>query len=444
MTALVLVLACLSQDGIASQYPGDEGIEKDARVLFVEDFETGGVKEIVDRWGNAAHPENLELAEDLHGASPGRKSLHISRNGHLYTHTRGVDTMYARFYVRFHPKSGYLHHFVHLIADRTPTPWPKGGAGKRPPGDSHFTTGIEPWGQWGKSPPPGVWHFYSYWHEMKADGRGNYWGNFFDPPEPARIEPGRWYCVEAMLKANSSPDAADGEQAFWVDGKPAGEFKGIRWRTTDKLKVNTFWLLYYVTEQAAQHNKDTAPDRVYEVWFDDVVLATEYIGPVQGKPKGGKKAATPGRSALQSGGGNVPAGKPIFTEKFEDGTGKFAGGEAREGALAMPPGGAHCWNAFSTPVQESTALRFRLKPLADVPEVTILIWSDRLKDNGRYAVRGLKKGDWRDVEFRAIEVRTGWAMDGPSLEGDAINNIKLVFEGKEDARVLLDDFEVLE
>jgi hypothetical protein len=32
--------------GLASLYPGDEGIERDPRVLFVEDFETGTVEEI--------------------------------------------------------------------------------------------------------------------------------------------------------------------------------------------------------------------------------------------------------------------------------------------------------------------------------------------------------------------------------------------------------------
>jgi hypothetical protein len=39
MMMLILAVACLQDSGIASQYPGDEGIEKDPRVLFVEDFE---------------------------------------------------------------------------------------------------------------------------------------------------------------------------------------------------------------------------------------------------------------------------------------------------------------------------------------------------------------------------------------------------------------------
>jgi len=440
MIAQVLLLAA---QGIAAQYPGDEGIENDPRVLFVEDFETGDVKEIGARWGEVSHPENMDLSADVAANSPGRRSMHIARNGHLYTHTRGVDTLFARFYVKFHEKTGYIHHFVHLNADRTPTPWPKGGAGLKPAGDQGFTSGIEPWGQWGKAPAPGVWHFYSYWHEMKGDAKGNYWGNSFDAERPEPIQPGRWYCVEAMLKANSTPEDSDGEQAFWVDGKKAGEFKGIRWRTSDKLKVNTFWLLYYITDQAAKHNNDTAIDRQYEVWFDDIVLATEYIGPVQGTPKVGKKVATPGRSALQKGSTPAAPGRVIFSEKFEDGPGKFKG-EVQDGALAFGPKGTSAWGGWSTTVGESTSVRFKLKPLFDLDQATVLIWSDKLKDNTRYYVTGLKKGEWKNVDFRGTEARVGWAMDGPSLDGCLMNNLSVLFEGPAEARVLLRDFEVRE
>jgi hypothetical protein len=46
------------------------------------------------------------------------------------------------------------------------------------------------------------------------------------------------------------------------------------------------------------------------------------------------------------------------------------------------------------------------------------------------------------VEFRGVEARVGWAMDGPSLDGSVMNNLRLVFEGPADARILLDDFEI--
>jgi len=430
--------------GLASLYPGDEGIERDPRVLFVDDFETGTVAETGARWGDIRAPENMSFSEDLHADSPGNRSLRIAKNGHLFTHTRGVDTMYARFYVKFHERIGYVHHFVHLVADRTPQPWPKGGAGETPPGDAKFSTGIEPTGRWGKYPPPGVWNFYTYWHEMKTK-----WGSVFFGKEEL-IRPGRWYCVEVMLKANSSPDKSDGVQAFWVDGEPYGSFGGFRWRTTDELKINSFWLLFYNTDQPARHNKDPHPEsRVMEVWFDDVVVATEYVGPVQGKPRAGKKKAVPSRSALFTPGLLIAEpGEVVYSQRFEQGAGKFEGGEVTAGgvegtkALAFPHEGAWVWNAYSVPVKDSTTVRFKLKPLGNPADVQVLIWSKKHKDNCRYHVGGLKQGEWRQVEFRAIEARVGWGMKGPSLQGDVLDNFKIVFRGGPDDRLLLDDFEI--
>ncbi len=431
--------------GLALLYPGDEGIERDPRVIFVDDFETGSVDQIGARWGSISKKENIDLADDVHAGSPGNRSIHIARNGHLFTHTKGVDTMYARFYVKFHEQTGYVHHFVHLVADRTPAPWPKGGAGETPPGDAKFSTGIEPTGRWGKYPPPGVWNFYTYWHEMKTK-----WGSVYNGKQ-VPIEPGRWYCVEAMIKANSSPQKADGQQAFWVDGEPYGRFSGFRWRTTDKLKLNSFWLLFYNTDQPARHNKDPKPaSRVMEVWFDDVVIATEYVGPVRGRPRGGKKKAVPSRSALLTPGLLIAEpGKTVFSQKFEQGPGNFKGGRVTGGgaggsqAYSFPPAGASIWDAYSTPVKDSTTIRLKLKPLGDLPEVTVMIWSKKQQDNCRYRISGLEKGQWRDVEFRAIEARVGWGMKGASLDGDVLDNIKLFFEGGGQDRVLLDDFEIL-
>lgn len=35
-------------------------------------------------------------------------------------------------------------------------------------------------------------------------------------------------------------------------------------------------------------------------------------------------------------------------------------------------------------------------------------------------------------------------MDGPSLEGDVLDNIKLIFDGAAADRMMLDDFEIVE
>ena len=137
-------------------------------MVFSEDFEhfnlknwdtvtdTPGVVEIVDG-GRAGKCAQLT-------ATPGRDT-----GGYLYkVLDPGLETCHLRFYVKFDKDHGYTHHFAHLCGYNPPTRWPQGGAGRRPAGDAQFSTGIEPDGNWFRHPPPGVWHFYSYWNGMKA------------------------------------------------------------------------------------------------------------------------------------------------------------------------------------------------------------------------------------------------------------------------------------
>src|SRR5262245_61291758 len=148
-------------EGLAAQYPGDEGIERDPRVIFADDFETGDVKETVARWGNG-HEDRVWHESEIRADSPGRRSLRV-RFGHLYTHFRPSDRVHVRYYMRFDPQFGYSHHLPFLLADRVPTPWPKGFAGKKPVGDQFFGSALDAWGDWGKLSPPGKWMLYSYW-----------------------------------------------------------------------------------------------------------------------------------------------------------------------------------------------------------------------------------------------------------------------------------------
>ena len=169
--------------------------------------------------------------------------------------------------------------------------------------------------------PPGAWSFYSYWCEMHSwqtpegepDGvqPNPYYGNLFGPLEPEQAKRDQWQCVEIMIKLND-PELSNGEQAFWIDGKlierygpgtitgtwfrdqfrrsgvfntDPKPFEGFRWRTTEDLKINTFWLEYYlahVFENDYSPADTTIPynDNVARMYFDNVVLATEYIGPV--------------------------------------------------------------------------------------------------------------------------------------------------------------------
>jgi hypothetical protein len=259
---------------------------------FREDFEHFDRKKWDDIGGP---PKNVEIVDG--GPSGLGKCVQITSHltkdtgGHLYKMLDpGLDTCYLRFYVKFDKNHDYVHHFVHLAGYNPPTRYPQGGAGDKPRGDERFSTGIEPWGDWGKHPAPGVWNFYSYWGEMKQARDGKYWGNSFMPDPRVPVVRDKWTCVEVMLKCNTAPDKADGEQALWIDGKKVGRWGGIRWRTSPKLKVNGLWMLYYITPNAAKQNGVNKPRETNRVWFDEIVVSDKYVGPLEGrKPEGGKR-----------------------------------------------------------------------------------------------------------------------------------------------------------
>ena len=104
---------------------------------------------------------------------------------------------------------------------------------------------------------------------MSRDGK--YWGNSFLPDAQPVIPKDHWLCAEFMLKHNT-PGQADGEQAFWIDGKLLGHWRGINWRKTDSLKANALTLETYVTDRWTKNITNI-------VYFDNVVIAREYIGP---------------------------------------------------------------------------------------------------------------------------------------------------------------------
>jgi hypothetical protein len=303
-----------TSSGLAARYPDDRGIERDPQVLLHEDFESGSIEDLAKRWESVSNDGSQVLAfsDSVPPGSGGKRSIQttatLGKNsgGHLYKRLpREVDRAFARFYVKFAPENDYTHHFVHFGGYRPSTSWPQGGAGERPRGDERITVGIEPFGEYGKYPPPGAWFFYAYWHEMKGSADGKYWGNGLRPAQPQLVPKDTWQCVELMLQLNSAPEKHDGELALWLDGKlvahfapgtrrspwsgmgftlrdDGGElFEGFDFRTNTDLKINFFWLLHYVTENAASQNKVAKPNPTNRVWFDDIVVATSYIGPVQ-------------------------------------------------------------------------------------------------------------------------------------------------------------------
>lgn len=274
--------------GLAGKYPADRGIGKDPAVFFSDDFESGDLKRWDDKSGTIVVVEEGANSGKRCAAAPMEKGKNHGGEAKKWF-GEGGDRVFARCYVKFSEDYQYCHHFLTLLASDRKNRWsPFGKAGLKPDGTTWFCSGMEPWFAWGKNPPPGEVNFYSYYMDMEIDPKMNkYWGNGFFPPGPRkgkaadekkRVLPklGEWQCWEFMVEANT-PGKADGRQAMWLDGRLVGQFEGIRWRADEKLKVNCFWLQHFGYDSSDPTRGATKERQT--VWFDDVVVAREYVGP---------------------------------------------------------------------------------------------------------------------------------------------------------------------
>lgn len=308
----------LDREGIAAQYPGDQGIEADDRVVFVENFEDD-LDRIASRWDTVRDREIMSIASDVPPGSSGVQSLLMSQDaekgtgGDLYRVLEGGhDRLFTRMYVRIAEDCEPIHHFGTCVGGNHPVVrWPSVRAGEPTDGAKSFWLGIEPFGEAWR------WDYYAYWCEMRGSPpRGQTWGNSFIHNDALQVRRGKWTSIEVMVKMNDV-GKSNGELALWIDGErashlgpgfpfgkwefdkfkpgvggegvrwnretgkreyfktaPGGDpFEGFRFRTNEKLNINYLWLYTYITQGTKGH--------LNRVWFDHVVVARDYIGPLK-------------------------------------------------------------------------------------------------------------------------------------------------------------------
>jgi len=256
--------------GLAAKYPGDAGIANDAAVLLHDDFEDG---KLGAKWDWVRSPKSIFTETDakiVRGKQSLRSQLTKGKdidNGMWKRLTPGQEVLHMRHYVRYGDDFGYVSHggsgFC-ASARKGGGFGPGGHAGRSPKGDMYFWNTLEPIGRRGRWKAPGRLIFYSYWWKMKADGRGNFWGNWFQPDPPQNPGKGKWRCVEWRVKCN------------WVDGVKCGERKDVNWRSSAALKVNQVSIGIYLPNKGYD-GPEGGTTRT--LWYDDIVLATKYIGP---------------------------------------------------------------------------------------------------------------------------------------------------------------------
>lgn len=281
--------------GLGAKYPGDVGIGSDPAVLFADDFEAATVPvDLRDKWDVVWDETRLRIATEADNVNGGSKAVEMPfpktsgsvGNGLMKHLLAEQDILFLRFYQKFEAgfdvtgagsfhNTGSISAHYHVNGQSTP--------GVPADGKNKFLVSYEAT-VYSNGPPPGHLIAYVYHPEQRDDygdifyptGEvspntslpGNFGPDFVKRPNvaPALDE---WQCYELMVKANT-PGQRDGRIAMWLDGKLIADFPNMRLRDIDSLKIDYLGIGGYISPNEVRENK---------LWYDDVVAATQYIGP---------------------------------------------------------------------------------------------------------------------------------------------------------------------
>jgi len=199
-----------------------------------------------------------------------------------------TDTLFVRVYQKWAPNyhvTGSNHNGIRIAGGTSPGPCTRAPANGT--GFFIFILQNNLQGRQGET-DPGYDHIYAYWPKQRS-GCGDHWfpdgwvvpggkGDWLLYParyDDFRAMPNhlpqrnRWYCYEMMVRANT-PWLNDGEVKWWVDGKLTADFLNLKIRSISTLQIDTAMLVLGA-------NRTT---QVVKKWYDNVVIAKHYIGPM--------------------------------------------------------------------------------------------------------------------------------------------------------------------
>jgi len=281
--------------GIAARYPGDSGITSNSSVVFADNFEGYSVpNDLWKTYYNVFQLSGIRIAQEAGNVFNGKKSLEFTLPKQTAELSNGVqmqvspqrDILFLRYYAKFDTTfdiTGSCHNgggiSAHYFNGYNSTP------GVPADGYNKYLIEFECWRGDSQTANPGQYNVYVY----HPGQRSNYGDHFFPNGEvmpntslaydfgPGFIsrknmvpELGRWYCHEVMLKANTV-GSRDGRIACWIDGVLIADFQNLELRKADSLKIDRFNVSFHAGSN---------PVRATRKWYDNIVAATSYIGPM--------------------------------------------------------------------------------------------------------------------------------------------------------------------
>jgi hypothetical protein len=282
--------------GIASRFPWDVGIAEDSAVIFADDFEGyANASGLSANWnGGVYHDVRIATATGKFFAGKQAVEFYLPQQSVEWSNTvardisksRELEVLFLRYYTKFDQLfdvSGSCHNgggiSAHYYINGQATP------GVPANGYNKFLAEFESWRGTAADTSPGLLNVYLYHPEQRSqwgdhffpNGEvmpntslpGNFGGEFVARPN-LRCKPGQWYCCELMIKANTV-GSRDGRIACWLDGVLIADFTNLRLRDVDSLKINRFNLSLHAGSNTTRETWK---------WYDNVVAAKSYIGPV--------------------------------------------------------------------------------------------------------------------------------------------------------------------
>jgi len=264
-------LAAKTWDGSPNLEPGLDP----RNVLLFEDFEGDHYQQgWKTHWGRAVgagtveNPAQYVFAGNRSAFVENKKGYHDAMGAGQYVPEIPIDdAAYFRLYLRLQDgfSTGSTNQ-VKLISMRGGVSLEStyGGAGTKSIGDK-FSVDL-------CIDNSRSLHFY-YYH---PDQRGG-WGDFayckFSFFRYAKISPGKWYCVELMLR-NNLPRKKDGQLSAWLDGQLVGNVEKLRFRDVEESKIRRFAVYSYFGGDNAWQ---TSP-KDQRVYVDNLVISRKPIG----------------------------------------------------------------------------------------------------------------------------------------------------------------------
>jgi hypothetical protein len=282
-------------NGIAADYPGDLGIEDHPDVILADGFEDYTVPDdLYARWDAVYQVDQIAFATGEGDVFTGAQSLQFTVPQQENELSNAVDamlaeerdTLYLRYLAKFQPPYdvvGSSHNgsmiSAHYFIDGQATP------GVPADGSNKFLVNLEHWRGEVETPSPGLLNLYVYHPEQRSQYGDHFFPSGvvlpnsskpfdFGPDFVSRPEvPGTldtWTCYEYMVHANT-PGQRDGRVTVWVDGALVADFPNLRFRDVESLRLDRFGLSFHIGSNTAGESRR---------WYDNVVAATSYIGPV--------------------------------------------------------------------------------------------------------------------------------------------------------------------